>query len=276
MAVRVLATSLRHKSVDPPVAVIDAGGNFAVSLLSGHWGGGNSLTRWLAKLIGAKPVVTTASDALGTPALDNILAARGLKIIDWDILPRAQGAILEGQKLALVAPDGFRLSEDIFESLQTPENRRGKITVQIDYFAREKAPDILRVAIPLVFAGIGFRKDCPDLREDFLEAARLARLPVEALAALSTVDEKSEDESLQSLAEELNIPLLSWSSDALARVKTPNPSKRCGDRFARRPFSVAEGAALLGAGRGDPSRARLLVEKKAINGRLTAAFAVPL
>ena len=247
-----------------------------MSLLSGHWGGGNSLTRWLAGLLDATPVVTTASDALGRPALDNILAARGLKIIDWERLPRAQGAILEGRKLPLVAPEEFRAREDIFASLEAPEASPGEITVLIDYFAREKSPNILRVVIPRVCAGIGFRKDCPDLRDDFLEAARLARVPVEALAALSTIDEKSRDAKINSLAEELNIPLLSWSSEALGRVETPNPSKKCGDRFARNPFSVAEGAALLGAGKGDPSRARLLAEKRAINGRLTAAFAVPL
>ncbi len=55
---------------DPAVVVMDEGGRFAISLLSGHLGGANKLAQTVAKLIGATPVITTATDVQGLPAID--------------------------------------------------------------------------------------------------------------------------------------------------------------------------------------------------------------
>lgn len=137
IAVRALAPLLAHKSVDPPVLVLDPAGAHVVSLLSGHWGGGNALARHLAALLGATPVITTASDALeaggektwagaagggagagdgagrtnaapapGVPALDLLLQEAGLRLVDWGVLPRLQAALLEGRSLPLWDPCG--------------------------------------------------------------------------------------------------------------------------------------------------------------------------
>ena len=45
-------------------------GGFAVALCGGHGGGANDLARSVAAALGATPVVTTATDATSTPALD--------------------------------------------------------------------------------------------------------------------------------------------------------------------------------------------------------------
>ena len=62
IAVRLIASELRDKHQDPGVVVVDDAGSFSVSLLSGHEGGANELARKVASLIGAQPVVTTASE----------------------------------------------------------------------------------------------------------------------------------------------------------------------------------------------------------------------
>ena len=62
IAVRLVASELRDKHKDPGVVVVDDGGSFSVSLLSGHEGGANELARKIASLIGANAVVTTASE----------------------------------------------------------------------------------------------------------------------------------------------------------------------------------------------------------------------
>ena len=49
---------------DPAVVVLDEAGRYAVSLLAGHEGGANRLAYRVANVVGATPVVTTATEAL--------------------------------------------------------------------------------------------------------------------------------------------------------------------------------------------------------------------
>ena len=85
VVVRAIAPLIRNKYEDPAVVVLDAGGRWAVSLLSGHEGGANALAIRVANILGAEPVITTTTEALksvivgigcrrGTPA-ERIVAA---------------------------------------------------------------------------------------------------------------------------------------------------------------------------------------------------------
>ncbi|MBI4025566.1 MAG: cobalamin biosynthesis protein [Verrucomicrobia bacterium] len=62
--VRAIASWVRHKTVDPAVVVVDAGGRYAISLLSGHEGGANALAFKVANIIGAEPVISTTTEAV--------------------------------------------------------------------------------------------------------------------------------------------------------------------------------------------------------------------
>ena len=64
IAVRFLDGLAQDKHSDPAMVVLDEAGRFAVSLLAGHEGGANALAYRVAALVGAVPVVTTASEAL--------------------------------------------------------------------------------------------------------------------------------------------------------------------------------------------------------------------
>lgn len=63
IVVRVIAPYIKDKYTDPAVVVVDEDGRFAISLLSGHEGGANSLAIQVANSLGAEPVVTTASES---------------------------------------------------------------------------------------------------------------------------------------------------------------------------------------------------------------------
>jgi cobalt-precorrin 5A hydrolase len=63
LAVRAVAECLGDKTTDPAVVVVDVGGRWAVSLLSGHEGGANQLALEVANLLGAEPVLTTTTEA---------------------------------------------------------------------------------------------------------------------------------------------------------------------------------------------------------------------
>lgn len=64
VAVRFLDGLIGDKHSDPAVVVLDEAGRFAISLLAGHEGGANDLAYRVAAIIGAVPVVTTATEAV--------------------------------------------------------------------------------------------------------------------------------------------------------------------------------------------------------------------
>ena len=94
IAVRAIAPHVAAKTADPAVIVADDCGRHVVSLLSGHIGGANRLTRQIAARIGAEPVVTTATDVNQRFSIDEWAAHRGLSIESMDAAKRFSAEIL--------------------------------------------------------------------------------------------------------------------------------------------------------------------------------------
>ncbi len=80
IVVRAIAGVVKDKFTDPAVVVVDEKGKFAISLLSGHVGGANRLALKVASIIGAQPVITTATDVEGVISLDVIAKDYGYQI----------------------------------------------------------------------------------------------------------------------------------------------------------------------------------------------------
>jgi cobalt-precorrin 5A hydrolase len=106
VAVRAIAPHVRDKHTDPAVVAVDAGGRWAVSLLSGHEGGANELTMRVANALGAEPVISTTTESEKTliaglgcrrgiergtilDAIDHALAQAGAKREDLRCLATA-------------------------------------------------------------------------------------------------------------------------------------------------------------------------------------------
>ena len=79
--VRLLAPHLKSKAEDPGVVVVDEAGRFAIAVLSGHVGGVNEWAQRVAALLGAVPVITTASDVMGTLTVDILGREHGWRAI---------------------------------------------------------------------------------------------------------------------------------------------------------------------------------------------------
>jgi cobalt-precorrin 5A hydrolase len=134
IVVRALAPLVKSKFEDPAVVVLDVGGRWAISLLSGHEGGANDLAIRVANCTGAEPVVTTTTEALksvivgigcrrGTPserivaAIRGALAETGVSLEEVRVLASAEvkadepGLLAAAETLAI--PIRFIAAEEI-------------------------------------------------------------------------------------------------------------------------------------------------------------------
>jgi cobalt-precorrin 5A hydrolase len=83
IAVRYLQGLLKDKESDPGAVVLDEGCRFAISLSGGHEGGANQLAYRVANLVGAVPVITTATETL-KPLVIGVGCRRGVTIEQID------------------------------------------------------------------------------------------------------------------------------------------------------------------------------------------------
>ncbi len=79
IAVRFLDGLTQDKHSDPAMVVLDEAGRFAVSLLAGHEGGANRLAYRVANVVGAVPVITTATEAI-KPLVVGIGCRKGVSV----------------------------------------------------------------------------------------------------------------------------------------------------------------------------------------------------
>jgi len=109
IVVRTIAPFLKNKAEDPAVVVMDEKGKHVISLLSGHLGSANELTRKIAKVTGAKPVITTATDVNRLPCIEEIAERFNLAIEDVKRIKVVNSAIVNRRSVAFVDGDGRRL-----------------------------------------------------------------------------------------------------------------------------------------------------------------------
>lgn len=262
--VRLVAPLLHGKADDPGVVCVDEAGRFAVSLLGGHGGGANELAREVGEVLGAEPVVTTATDAAGLPGLDTL----GLPV-EGDVAAVSR-ALLDGEAVALRAEVTWPLPP-------LPVGAQGAYTVRVTDRIVEPADGEAVLRPPTLVVGVGASKGAPV--EEVLAlvegALRGAGLSAASVAELATVDAKAGEPGLVEAARRLGVPMVTHPAEELARVVVPNPSDA--PLAAVGTPSVAEAAALAGGGEllvpkrksaGFPAMATCAVVRRPGRGRL--------
>ncbi|MET9405665.1 precorrin-3B C(17)-methyltransferase [Streptomyces sp. NPDC002935] len=270
--VRLVAPLLADKGSDPGVVCVDEAGRFAVSLVGGHAGGANELAREVAELLGAEPVVTTATDAVGVPGLDTL----GFPV-EGDVAGVSR-AMLDGEPVVLEAESPWPLPA-LPPNVGSPAES-GAAVLRISDRDREPAAREVVLRPPSLVVGVGASRGAP--AEEVLglveDALRDAGLSVRSVAELATVDAKSEEPGIVGAAARLGVPVVTYSAEELAAVAVPNPSDA--PLAAVGTPSVAEAAALVGGGEllvpkrksvradGQPAMATCAVVRRPARGRL--------
>jgi cobalt-precorrin 5A hydrolase len=261
IVVRLLAGRLAHKTTDPAVVVCDEAGSFAISLLSGHVGGANTLAREVARITGGQPVITTATDVNQVPAIDLIAVHNHLRIENPEAVKTVNMALLTGRPIALHDPYervARHLPEDQIKPSDTAALDRCDAGVFVDHMRLDLPPQVLVLRPGSLVAGMGCNRgtDMQEMR-DLLEKTLAANgLAISSLRALATVDLKADEPGLLALAASLEIPLATFSRERLSGIShVPTPSAMVEKHIGVK--SVCEAAALLATHRG-----RLIVPKQ--------------
>ena len=108
IVVRSVAPHVASKLSDPAVLVLDDRGQNIISLLSGHVGGANELTRLLAKKLRSNPVITTATDVNQLLAPDVLAGRLDMVPCPKENLVVFNGALLRGRTLVYLLDSGLK------------------------------------------------------------------------------------------------------------------------------------------------------------------------
>lgn len=282
--VRIVAPLLGGKNVDPAVVCVDDAGRYAIALIGGHSAQANDLAREVATLIGAEPVITTATDVTGTVAIDQLhgfpvegdvasvtaalLGGRPIWVVNalgWPLPPALQRQLDALPRPADDSAPRIVVTDDLVPGHAAAttagtepagQHRKARLGPGIDLQpASVMQPPTVLLRPPTLVAGIGASTAPPPDEVAALLGEALAGAGVSrsSLRAIATIDRRAREPALEALG----LPVIAYSAGELARVNVPNPSGVV--EAAVGTPSVAEAAALLAAG----PDARLIAQKRA-------------
>lgn len=201
IVVRKISNLIENKLVDPAVVVIDERGRNVISLLSGHVGGANDLTRLIAEKIGSNPVITTATDVEEKISIDSVSNDLGLRLHPRDEIKKINSAILHGEKIRIL----------VDEDLPT-------ILITDRFF--ENSQRVLILSPRRLIAGIGCRRGVT--RDQILtalkQACELIGQPIERIDLLASVDIKRDEVGILETARFLDRDIKFFDIDTLKKI----------------------------------------------------------
>ena len=281
ICVRTIAPYINDKHEDPAVVCIDSLGKNVISVLSGHVGGANDLTREIASLIAAREVITTQSDNAGLWALDTFEKRFGWPVAsDIYDMNRCIFAFVNRQPTALLLeardegtdyllatkPEHVTIIHDISEA----DPNKYKLLIIVSPYIRYVPDNLLELHFVPMVGTIGFglahHPDNYQLIYDEIDEAFAERGILPCAHRYCTIDVKQDEEFCAMLEDEYNEEVVFYTAEELSAVEVPNPSATV-QKHVGTP-SVCEAAAILGANNG-----KLIVPK--IKGKnWTAALAI--
>ena len=281
ICVRTIAPFVKDKHEDPAVVCIDTLGTNVISVLSGHIGGANDLTRDIAALLGAHEVITTQSDNAGLWALDTFEQR-----FDWPVasdiedmndcifafVNRKPTALLleardEGTDyLEATKPDHVTIINDISEA----DPRKYKLLIIVSPYNRSAPYGMLELHFVPMIGTIGFglahHPDDYYAIYDQIDEAFAERGILPCAHRYCTIDVKEDEEFCAMLEDEYDEEVVFYTAEELAAVDVPNPSDTVAKHVGTP--SVCEAAAILGSNNG-----KLIIPK--VKGKnWTAALAI--
>ena len=280
ICVRTIAPYIKDKHEDPAVVCVDSMGLNVISVLSGHVGGANDLTRDIAAMIGAHEVITTQSDNAGLWALDTFEQRFDWPVASDDEMNDCIFAFVNREPTALlleVRNEGTDYLEatkpehvTIIHNISEADPKKYKLLIMVTPFIRFVPEGMLELHFVPMVGTVGFGlahhpEDYEDIYDEIDEAfADRGILP--CAHRYCTIDVKKDEEFIGLLEDEYDEEVVFFTADELAAIEVPHPSATV-QKHVGTP-SVCEAAAILGSNHG-----KLIIPK--VKGKnWTAALAI--
>lgn len=231
IVVRCIAPYIQSKTSDPAVLVLDQNGRFVISLLSGHLGGANALAVKIAGLCGGTPVITTATDVAGVPAMDVFAKENGLVIENIESLKYISSAMVEKKPVAVFserAIDGrFPENVTVVDGMAAPIDWRSfsaAVVIGADCGACSRCipseVPVLRLRLRPYVIGVGCKKGVSEeaLFEAFEDFIRRHQISAAHVRALATIELKKDEPCILALAKRIGAGTLIYTKSAVDTV----------------------------------------------------------
>ena len=281
ICVRTIAPHIVDKHEDPAVVCIDSLGRNVVSVLSGHVGGANDLTRSLASILGAAPVITTQSDVAGLWALDTLHLKFNWTLYDdgrlndciFAFVNRQPTALMlktrdEGTDYLLATLPGHVTLVDSIDEVDESYYRLFIVVSPYNETVTDHIPTLQYIPNVITIGfGLAHQAEPVDTIYNEIEQAIMDRDIYPCAKHWCTIDVKA-IEPFVVLLREKGETVRFYTAEELGTVEVPNPSETVAKHVGTP--SVCEAAAILGSNHGN-----LIIPK--VKGRnWTVAVALPV
>ena len=274
--IRLIAPYLKDKKTDPAVIVIDDKAKFVISVLSGHIGGANELTKEIARKLGALPIITTAADVNKTIAVDLVGREFNWKIDNDSTVTKISAHMVNEEPIGIFQEVGNKnwykkLPKNvlIYENMEDlkKSNSKAHLIISDKVIDEEISKESVIYRPPSLVIGIGLHWDTTKetIREGIQNCLDKFQLNSKSIAKLVSIKKPEDVQGLIDLGKEMKIPIEYVNREDLAEISAPNPSETV--KAFEGTASVSEAAAIKVSG------GELIVEKQKFPPNLTIAIA---
>jgi cobalt-precorrin 5A hydrolase len=274
--IRLISPYLKDKKTDPAVIVIDDKTNFVISVLSGHIGGANELTKKISVKLNAIPVITTAADVNETISVDLVGREFGWKIDNESTVTKISAHMVNAEPIGVFQQTGNKkwykelpknvIIYDTLEELKK-SNSKAHLIISDEIIDNELSQESVIYRPQSLVVGIGLHWDTKKdtIKEGIEYCLEKFNLSSKSITKLVSIKKPEDVIGLIELGKEMQIPVEYVDRKELAEIITPNPSNTV--KTFEGTSSVSEAAAIK------VSNGELIVEKQKFPPNLTVAIA---
>ena len=228
IAIRYFAPYIVHKAKDPAIISIDDLGNFTISLISGHIGGGNEITLEIARHIGSIPIISTASDIRGFEALDLFAKKNSYLIEDKRNLTRIMAKMVNEKNIGFYSEEEVIINYPHLNIIQDLNDIGNVEEVEALIIITSKKV-YLKLDIPHIILrprniniGIGCKKGISGekIRQAIEESLDILNLSNKSIKEMATVELKKHEQGIIYVSKHYDCPLRIYTIEELQEVES--------------------------------------------------------